>query len=123
MIKEIVAKNTKGYSKILNIWVQGHVLGLFIFNIILIILVLLNTAQYFKPFYYLGINEIFFISMIMSIFLLGARSRTMFLISILFLILSMVLKVVKVDIWADRASVYFYQSFTIGLVLLLSNNN
>lgn len=104
-------------------WAKTHTLGLFIFNTTAILLTLLNTAQYFKPYYYLGVNEIFFICMIMSIFLLGVRSRAMFLISMLFLTFSMALKIVKVEVWSDRASIYFYQSFVLGLVLLLSNKN
>lgn len=111
------------YNTVLNIWVKKHLLGLFVFNTILIILVLLNTAQYFKPFFYLGINAIFFISLLISIFLLGVKAKAMFLISLMFLLFGIFLKVVKIDIWADRASIYFYQSFMLGLMLLLSSKN
>lgn len=109
----------KRYLKPLNIWSQSHLLGLFVFNTILVILVLLNVAGYFKPFFYIGINFIFFVSLILSIFLLGFRYKMMLLISITFFVLAMFLKVVKIDIWADRASIYFYQSFTLSVLLLL----
>lgn len=123
MFSKYLNYNISEYNLTLNNWVKKHLLGLFIFNAILIILVLLNTAQYFKPFFYLGINAIFFISLLLSIFLLGVKSRSMFLISLIFLMFGIFLKVVKIDIWADRASIYFYQSFAMGLMLLLSKKN
>ncbi len=123
MYKDVVVKLTKHYSSDLNIWAKSNILGLFVFNIVLIVLVLLNTAQYFKPFFYLGINSIFFISLLLSIVLLKVRSKGMFLISIIFFIFGLFLKVSRVDIWADRASIYFYQSFFIGLMLLLAGQD
>jgi hypothetical protein len=108
MIYKNIIVNYRTSLTELTHWAKTHILGLFIFNTTVILLTLLNTAQYFKPFYYLGINEIFFISMIMSIFLLGARSRTMFLLSMLFLTFSMFLKVVKVDVWSDRGRVSIF---------------
>lgn len=116
-------KKNKQFSKDISNWATGHLFGLFLFNTILVILVLLNTAQYFKPFFYLGINSIFFISLLLSIVLLGAHSRTMFLISIIFFVFGLVLKLVKIDIWADRASIYFYQSTVIGVILLLRKSD
>ena len=107
------------YINKLNIWAKHYLSGLFIFNTILIILVLLNTAEYFKPFFFLGINVIFLISLILSVILLGAKSKTMFLISILFFVFSMVLKIFKIDVWADRASIYFFQAYFLGILLLL----
>lgn len=123
MFSKYLNYNFGKYNVILNNWVKNHLLGLFVFNTILIILVLLNTAQYFKPFFYLGINSIFFISLLLAIFLLGVKSKAMFLITLLFLLFGVFLKIVKIDIWADRASIYFYQSFMLGVVLLLSDKN
>ena len=88
------------------------------FNIILVILVLLNVAGYFNPFFFIGINVIFFVSLVLSIFLLGFRFRAIFLISITFFVFAMFLKIAKIDIWADRASIYFYQAYLLGVLLL-----
>ena len=107
-------------GKSVKVWVEKKLVGIFIFNLIVVVMVLLNTAQYFKPFFYLGINSIFFLSLILAVALLGSRTKEMFLISIIFLLFAAFLKVVKIDIWADRASIYFYQAFLIGLVLLIS---
>jgi len=106
-------------GKSVRVWVEKNLVGIFVFNLTVVVMVLLNTAQYFKPFFYLGINSIFFLSLILAIALLGARTKAMFVISIIFLLFAAFLKVVKIDVWADRASIYFYQSFLIGLVLLL----
>lgn len=109
------------YINKLNLWARDHLAGLFIFNTIIIVLVLLNTAEYFKPFFFLGINVIFFISIILSIILLGARSKTMFLISVLFFVFGILLKIANIDIWADRASIYFFQALVVGILLLFFN--
>jgi len=106
-------------GKSVRVWVEKNLVGIFVFNLTVVVMVLLNTAQYFKPFFYLGINSIFFLSLILAIALLGARTKAMFVISIIFLLFAAFLKVVKIDVWADRASIYFYQSFFVGLVLLL----
>jgi len=82
------------------------------------LLVLLNTAEYFKPFFFLGINVIFFIGLILSIPLLGARSKSMFFISIIFLVFAIFLKILKIEIWAERTAVYTFQSLLIGVILL-----
>lgn len=111
MIKKII--------KPLNQWAQSHLFGLFMFNIILVMLVLLNVAEYFKPFFFIGINVIFFTSLVLTIFLLGFRSKAMFLISMFFFLFAMFLKIVKIDIWADRASIYFYQAYLLGILLLV----
>lgn len=103
----------------IRVWVGKNLVGIFIFNLTVVVMVLLNTAQYFKPFFYLGINSIFFLSLILAVALLRARTKAMFIISIIFLLFAAFLKVVKIDVWADRASIYFYQAFLIGLVLLL----
>lgn len=103
----------------LNQWAIDHLVGLFIFNIIMSLLVLLNTAEYFKPFFSLGINVIFFIGLILSIPLLGARSKSMFFISIVFLVFATFLKILKIEVWAERTAVYTFQSLLIGVILLI----
>jgi hypothetical protein len=103
----------------LNKWAMDHLVGLFIFNITMSLLVLLNTAEYFKPFFFLGINVIFFIGLILSIPLLGARSKSMFFISITFLVFATFLKILKIEIWAERTAVYTFQSLLIGVILLI----
>lgn len=123
MLSKRIYKIARNKSRDLRIWVKDNLLGLFVFNIVLSILVLLNAAQYFKPYFYLGINAIYFIALLISIPLLGVRSKAMFLFSILFLIFASFLKIVKIDVWADRVSIYFFQSFFIGLVLLLISKN
>lgn len=103
----------------LNQWAKNHLVGLFIFNITMSLLVLLNTAEYFKPFFFLGINVIFFIGLILSIPLLGAKSKSMFFISITFLVFASFLKILKIEIWAERTAVYTFQSLLIGVILLV----
>lgn len=108
--------------KSVKTWVNDHLAGLFVFNLIVLILVLLNTADYFKPFFFLGINFIFFFALILAAILLGAREKVMFSLALIFLVLTAFFKLLKVNIWADRASIYFFQSFIIGLVIFIWKN-
>lgn len=100
-------------------WAKSHVLGIFLFNLTLLLMVLLNTAQYFKPFFYLSINVIFFLALIFSVLVLRAGFNVMFYISAVFLVFAAFLKTVNVEVWADRAIIYFFQAFLVGFFLLL----
>ena len=118
MNKNLINTTLKGKLRAIDAWILNHLIGLFVFNMAIILMALLNTAQYFKPFFYLGINTIFLLSLILATIFLGARTKAMFTISLVFLVFAALLKIAKIDIWADRASIYFYQAFFIGLSLL-----
>lgn len=100
-------------------WVNSYLPGLFIFNLTVIILVLLHGAGYFHPFFIITINFIVVSSLISSIFLLGARSRTMFVITFVFWLLSAFFRLGSIEIWAERASIYAFESFIVGVILLI----
>lgn len=88
----------------------------FIFNIIVVILLLLEGAGYFDPFFPLTINNIVIVALILAAILLGIKSRAYYAISLAFLLLSAFFLVVGVPIWAERASIYMFQSFMIGVL-------
>jgi hypothetical protein len=106
---------------LVNRWTRKNLSGLFITNLIVIIMVLLSNAGYFRPYLFLGINVIIFVTLILSIILLYSRSRTMFLISVFFWIFSCLLKIVKVDVWAERSAIYAFQSMFLGIILTTFN--
>ena len=105
----------------LSQWAQKHFTGLFIFNLSVLIMVLLSSAQYFKPYFPLGINTIVMISLVLAIIFLGVREKPMFAICLVFLFMAAILKVLKIDVWAERASIYVYQSYLLGFFLLFIN--
>ena len=111
-------KKTAKYYQITEGWAKAHLSGLFLFNVILIVLVLLSNAGYFKPYFFLGINLIVFSALVLSVFLLGSKSNIMFIISIIFWLFCGLLKVLKIDIWAERSAIYAFQSLFLGMVLL-----
>jgi len=106
----------------INNWITKNYLNVAIFNIVLVFLFLLRSAGYFDPYLLLSVNLIVLTGLILSIFLLGARSRAMFTVAILFWIFATFLKIVKVDVWAERTAIYVYQSFVIGVVLIVFEN-
>jgi len=105
-----------------TVWVSSHYVNLAIFNALMVVLVFLHSARYFDPFWTLTINVIFFILLIASVFLLGAGSRTLFLISLAFWIFAGFMKILGVAVWAERITIYVFESFLIGVLLLFAEN-
>ena len=102
--------------------ISSKMLGLFAFNIILMTLILMRSADYFKPFFPLSIHIIVLICFIISIPLLGVRDKMLFFISLLLWFFSGLLKVLQIDVWAERTVVYSFEALLIGMILLLISN-
>jgi len=109
-------------SQLVKNWAEEHFLGLFVFNIVAIILLLLRSAGYFDPFFPLTINFIIFICFIMAIFLLGAGSRTLFVIALIFWIFAAILRVFQIEVWAERTVIYSFQALILGILILPFEN-
>lgn len=103
----------------INRWAVTHPFGIFLFGVISSLLVLLKSTGYFYPFYQLTVNSIVLISIIISVPLLGIKSRTVFITGILFLIIACIFKIYGVDIWAERTSFYVFELLLIGTILLV----
>jgi len=114
-----IRKTFLSCKKLIDRWTKNHLSGLFIFNLVVIVMVLLSNAGYFHPFFYLTINLISFVSLALSILLLGANSKSMFLISAFFLVFSGFLTYFQINIWAERSGIYVFQSFFLGILLLM----
>lgn len=104
------------------VWVSSHYLNLAIFNTLLVILVLLHSAKYFDPFWVISINVIVFISLITSIILLGAGSRALLAVSLLFWIFAGGMRILGINVWAERVAIYVFQAFLLGVLLLFVEN-
>ncbi len=102
-----------------NTWTVLHQFQLTIFNIILILLFVLRSAGYFHPFFPITVNFITFFSIVLSVFLLGARSRALFVITLVFWLFTAIMRFFEINVWAERTAVYAFQSFFIGLLILI----
>ncbi|MDO8503207.1 MAG: hypothetical protein Q7S60_00805 [bacterium] len=100
-------------------WVELHYFQLAVFNIVLMVLLLLRSAGYFEPYFGITINSIFLIALILSVFLLGTQSRGAFAVALAFWLFAAVLKLVRIDTWAERTAIYSFQALVIGVVLLI----
>lgn len=103
----------------LQSWVELHYFQLALFNVVLVVLLLLRSAGYFEPFFGITINSIFLIALVLSIFLLGTRSRGAFAVALIFWLFATLLKLVKIDVWAERNAIYSFQSLVVGVLLLV----
>lgn len=106
----------------IKVWSEGRIVGLFIFNALLVLLVLLHSAGYFAPFFPLTINTIVMVSLISSIFLLGTNSKAAFTLTLLFWLFAAFLKIVKIDVWAERTVIYSYEALIVGVFLFIMEN-
>lgn len=116
-------------TKIFNLYIKNfqnfetlikqRMLGLFAFNLILMILILMRSADYFLPFFPLSINFIVLICFVISIPLLGVRDKTLFFIALLLWIFAALLKLLKIDVWAERTVVYSFEALVVGMTILL----
>ena len=100
-------------------WGNKHLFKMLIFNTILMFLVLLRSAGYFLPFFGISVNFIVLTMLILSIFLLGSKSKSMFITAFLFWLFACLMKVLKIDIWAERTAIYTFQALFIGAILLI----
>ena len=105
------------FKESLKKWSLAHILGVFLFNLLIVMLLLLKSAGYFSPYLPLTINILFFISLILMVILLNIGSRGLFLISIIFLLLALVLKVLYIDIWSERSALYAYEALNVAVGL------
>lgn len=100
-------------------WGELHYLQLALFNVVLVALLLLRSAGYFEPYFGITINSIFLIALILSIFLLGTRSKGAFAVALAFWLFAAILKLVKIDVWAERNAIYSFQALVVGVALLV----
>lgn len=113
------SKNKQVKVQHLQYWAQNKIFGLFVFNLIVMLLVVLRSAGYFAPYFPITINFIVFVSLILAIFLLNIRSSTLFAITLIFWILAAILKISDIDVWAQRAALYTFQALLVGLALFI----
>lgn len=100
-------------------WSKGNILGLFIFNMILILLLLLRSAGYFSPFLEMDINTIVFASLMLAIILLKIRNKIIFIIAIFFWVFAAFLRIIEINVWAERTAIYAYESLFVGVIAMI----
>lgn len=118
-MNKLFKKQTTVYKNKIDFWANSHHLQLVVFNLVIILFFLLRSAGYFQPFYTLSVNFIILLGLVISIPLLNFGSRAMFIISIVFLLFTGLLKLLAIDVWAERSAIYVYQPLVIGLLLLI----
>lgn len=100
-------------------WAKSKLVGIFVFNLLMMILLLLKSAGYFDPYLPLTINMVYMAAMILAVCLLGANSRVIFLLAMFFWVMASWFGVWKINIWAERSAIYTYQALVFGVILLI----
>lgn len=117
-----IQERLNNLSELTKKWVQDKYMQIALFNIAIVILVLLRSAGYFEPYFQLTINLIVFIGIALSVVLLGARSREIFIVALLFWLFVALLRTLGINIWAERAAVYTYQALVVAVILMFYEN-
>ncbi|CAN5301242.1 hypothetical protein BH10PAT1_BH10PAT1_2980 [soil metagenome] len=100
-------------------WVIKFNYKLIVFNIIIVFLFLLRSAGYFQPYFPISVNFIIIFSLVLSKILLNTNSKIIFLFVLVFWLFAEFLKLVKIDVWAERTGIYVYESLVFAVLLFL----
>lgn len=90
--------------------------NLIIFTLLVVFLFLLRSAGYFQPYFVISVNFIVMVAVILAYFILNIKSRTVFLITLIFWVFAGFLRVVRIDVWAERTGIYVYESLCLGVL-------
>lgn len=118
MFNDFFGKVNKNFEA----WAEKYHYRFIIFNLILISLFLLHSVGYFYPLFPISINFIVLVAFVLSIILVGATSRVMFVAATIFWTVTLIFKLLSIEVWAERSGIYVFESFLIGVVLLVFEN-
>jgi len=119
MKKETDTNNLINFKKKIRRWIKAHQIGFGLFNILIMLMILLRSAGYFEPYMTISINLIFIVALLSAIFLLEMRDRGAFGVALVFWFIAGILRVLKIDVWAERAALYAFEALSLGVLLLI----
>lgn len=106
----------------IDTWSKKKFLSISIFNFVIIILFLLRSAGYFEPYFLISVNFIVVVGLLLSIILLGAKSREIFIICLLFWLFAGLLRILNIETWAERTAIYTFEALIIGTIFLIKES-
>ena len=115
--KDIMNLRLRPFSKYFFSWAKTNSGGIFLYNLILFIIILLKSAGYFYPFVTLSNNLIVLFSAILAIPLLRAGERMFFLLALTFIFIASFFEYWQVLIWSERSAMYSFEMLLIGMLL------
>lgn len=104
----------------LHKWVLRKLPMFFIYNVIVMLLVLMHSVGYFDPFFPISVNVIVMVSIVLAVLLLRLNSRFVFATTCFFWLVSAFFQISHIDIWAERAGIYTYESLFVGAIVLVA---
>jgi hypothetical protein len=120
-MKELKRLNSIIAEKVKD-WIKFYNIRLILFNIIIVFLFLLRSAGYFQPYFPISVNFIVIVGLFLSVIILGARSKIVFLVTLAFWVFAGFLKIIRIDVWAERTGIYAFESLVFGVILFLIEN-
>ena len=96
-----------------------HQLNFFIYNLLIMFLILVHSLGYFHPYFEISANVIIVPAIILGIILIGIRSRHIFFLSTFFWVVAWSFQSLNIEVWAERVSIYTFESLVIGSVMLV----
>jgi hypothetical protein len=91
----------------------------FLYNVFMMILVLMHSVGYFNPFFTISINVIVLTAIILAVIMMRLPSTFVFVCTSLFWAIAAFFQLAHIDIWAERAGTYAFESFLVGSCVFL----
>jgi hypothetical protein len=100
-------------------WAEKNFFELIIVSGIIFFLFLLRSAGYFYPYFTISINFIMFTALIISVPIFKTSNKFFFLVTLIFWLFAGLLKVLKIEVWAERTAIYAFQALFVGVILFI----
>lgn len=99
-------------------WVLERIAVFFVYNVLMMLLVLMHSVGYFNPYFVISVNVIVMLAIVFAVILLRVTSKFVFACTIFFWLVASFFQLNHIDIWAERAGIYTYESLIVGVVVL-----
>lgn len=118
----ILKEKFNGIENQIASWAQKNLARLFIYEIILMSLVLLHSLGYFHPFFVISAHFIIIFGLVLSVVLLRTRSNHIALFCVIFWLGALIFESLQIIVWAERLAMYAYETLLLCTVLIILEN-
>ena len=106
-------------ESVITTWSKKNIARLFIYQMTLMLLVVLHSLGYFHPFFIISAHFIISVALILSVLLLRTRSIHIAFFAATFWLGASFFQASRVTVWAERMSMYAYETFLLCIVLYI----
>lgn len=106
-------------ESVVTTWSKKNIARIFIYQMVLMLLVVLHSLGYFHPFFTISAHFIINVALILSVLLLRTRSIHIAFFAATFWLGASFFQASRVTVWAERMSMYAYETFLLCVFLYI----